>query len=450
MKESMSFSKYVAVGVMLFALFFGAGNLIFPAQLGQLAGENFWPAIIGFLITGVGLPFLGVIAIGYSASSNLQDLASRIHPLYAVIFTSVLYLTIGPFFAAPRTGTVAFEIGITPYAGSGPLALLLFTVVFFSLVLWLSLNPAKIVDRVGKILAPGIVVLLIVMIGAAIVNPMGAIQPATEGYVGNPFAKGFTEGYNTMDAIAALVFAIIVIKAVKAMGMKTNKGILNATFKAGVVASSLLGILYVGIAYIGATSVEQYGLFETGGPVLSSGAEHFFGAAGTALLAIVIILSCMTTAIGLMIANAEYFHSLFPNISYKVFVIIFTTFTFVVSNFGLANIITYSIPVLMLLYPLAISLILMAFTSKLFNHSRLVYVSATIVAFAIGIVDGLKALAGTLGTEFAWLQPVVDFYTAYLPFYTDGLGWLIPVVVVMILTGIIARVMGPAANTAEA
>ncbi|KZE36839.1 branched-chain amino acid transporter II carrier protein [Bhargavaea cecembensis] len=449
MKENLSFSKFIAVGVMLFALFFGAGNLIFPAQLGQLAGDNFWPAIIGFLITGVGLPFLGVIAIGYSGSSHLQDLASRVHPVYAVIFTSVLYLTIGPFFAAPRTGTVAFEVGITPYA-NGPLALLLFTAVFFGITLWLSLNPAKIVDRVGKILAPGIVILLLVLIAAALFNPMGAIQPATEGYLGNAFAKGFTEGYNTMDALAALVFAIIVINAVKAMGLKTKEGIMNATFKAGVVAASLLGILYVGIAYIGATSVEQYGLFDTGGPVLSTSAEHFFGAFGTALLAIIITLACLTTAIGLMIANAEYFHSLFPKISYKVFVTIFTTFTFVVSNFGLANIITYSVPVLMLLYPLAISLILMAFTSKLFNHSRLVYVSATVVALAIGIVDGLKTLAGTLDTEFAWLQPIVDFYTAYLPFYADGLGWLIPVVAVMILTGIIARVTGPATNTAEA
>lgn len=452
MRETMSFSKYVAVGVMLFALFFGAGNLIFPAQLGQLAGENFWPAVIGFLITGVGLPLLGVIAIGYSGSSNLQDLAARIHPVYAVIFTSVLYLTIGPFFAAPRTGTVAFEVGMTPYVNgaTGPLPLLLFTVVFFGITLWLSLNPAKIVDRVGKILAPGIVVLLIVLIGAAMVNPMGTIQPATDAYMGNAFAKGFTEGYNTMDAIAALVFAIIVINAVKAMGMKTKEGILNATFKAGFVAAALLAILYVGIAYIGATSVEKFGLFDTGGPVLSGAAEHFFGASGTALLAVIIILACLTTAIGLMIANAEYFHSLFPAISYKAFVIFFTTFTFAVSNVGLSNIITYSIPLLMLLYPLAISLMLLAFTSKLYNHSRMVYASATVVAFAVGIVDGLSSLAGTLGTTFTWLQPMEEFYTDYLPLYADGLGWLIPVLVVMVVTGIIARVIGPATKTAEA
>ena len=119
MQKKLSFSSYLVIGVMLFALFFGAGNLIFPAQLGQYAGTNLWPAVIGFLITGVGLPFLGILAMGFSGSRNLQDLASRIHPAYAVIFTALLYLTIGPFFAAPRTGAVAFDIGIAPFISEG-------------------------------------------------------------------------------------------------------------------------------------------------------------------------------------------------------------------------------------------------------------------------------------------------------------------------------------------
>src|SRR6185312_3470407 len=140
MKTKLPFSSYFVVGVMLFALFFGAGNLIFPAQLGQNAGTNLWPAVIGFLITGVGLPFLGILAMGFSGSRNLQDLASRIHPVYAVIFTSLLYLTIGPFFAAPRTGAVAFEIGIAPFINEGntQIPLIIFTLLFFGLTLWLS------------------------------------------------------------------------------------------------------------------------------------------------------------------------------------------------------------------------------------------------------------------------------------------------------------------------
>ncbi|MGM9921563.1 MAG: branched-chain amino acid transport system II carrier protein [Bhargavaea sp.] len=446
MQEKMSISNYIAVGSMLFALFFGAGNLIFPAQLGQQAGENLWPAMIGFLVTGVGLPFLGVIAIGYSGSNHLQELASRVHPLYGVLFTSILYLTIGPFFAAPRTGTVAYEIGITPYVGTdaGGTPLFLFTLVFFAVTLWLSLNPAKIVDRVGKILAPGIVILLAILIIMAVIKPLGDIQPAAEAYADGAFTKGFTEGYNTMDAIAALVFAIIVVNAVKAMGMKSKKAITGATFRAGLIAILLLAVLYIGIAYIGATSVQTFGMFETGGPVLSSAATHFFGSFGTILMSVVIILACLTTAIGLITANGEYFHSLLPNISYKAFVWIFSVFTFTIANFGLSNIIKFSVPMLMLLYPLAISLLLLTFTSKLFHHSRLVYVAATAMALLIGIIDGLKALAGSLDTEFGWLVPADEFLTANLPLYAEGLGWLLPVVAALVITGIIARLAGPA------
>ncbi|KZE36841.1 branched-chain amino acid transporter II carrier protein [Bhargavaea cecembensis] len=445
MQEKMSLSNYIAVGSMLFALFFGAGNLIFPAQLGQQAGENLWPAILGFLVTGVGLPFLGVIAIGYSGSNHLQELASRVHPLYGVLFTSILYLTIGPFFAAPRTGTVAYEIGITPYVGTdaGGMPLFLFTLAFFAVTLWLSLNPAKIVDRVGKILAPGIVILLAILIAMAVFRPMGDIQPATEPYAEGAFTKGFTEGYNTMDAIAALVFAIIVVNAVKAMGMKSKKAITSATFRAGLIAILLLAVLYIGIAFIGATSVQLFGMFETGGPVLSSAATHFFGSFGTLLMSVVIILACLTTAIGLISANGEYFHSLFPKISYKAFVWIFTVFTFTIANFGLSNIITFSVPMLMLLYPLAISLLLLTFTSKLFHHSRIVYVAATTMALIIGIIDGLKALAGSLDTEFGWLVPVDEFLTANLPLYSEGLGWVLPVIAALVITGTIARLAGP-------
>src|SRR5690625_3703273 len=216
MNDKLSFSSYFVIGVMLFALFFGAGNLIFPAELGQYAGTNLWPAVIGFLITGVGLPLLGILAIGYSGSRNLQELAGRIHPAYAIVFTSLLYLTIGPFFAAPRTGAVAYDIGISPLVGDGyeHMGLLIFSLLFFGATIWLSLNPAKIVDRVGKILSPGIIILLIGLLVMVIINPMGTIEEPQEAYMNGAFMKGFTEGYNTMDEIAYLVFGILVFNDV--------------------------------------------------------------------------------------------------------------------------------------------------------------------------------------------------------------------------------------------
>lgn len=442
MDKKLSFTSYIVIGVMLFALFFGAGNLIFPAELGQNAGANVWLAIFGFLLTGVGLPFLGILAIGYSGSRSLQELASRVHPIYGVLFTALLYLTIGPFFAAPRTGAVAFDIAITPFIGESQMqiASILFTLFFFGIVLWLSLNPAKIVDRIGKILSPVIIILLVALLIVVIVKPMGTIGQPGPTYASGALLKGFTEGYNTMDALGALVYGIIIINVIRAMGVTTRKGILSATIKTGLVAVFFLTIIYVGIAYLGVMSVDKIGVLETGGAVLSQVATYYFGSIGIILLGIVMIFACLTTAIGLMTACGEYFHSLLPKVSYKMFVMIFTTFCFIIANFGLANIISYSIPLLMFIYPLAIVLILLTFTSSLFRHARFVYVSATIITFMISSIDGLKTFCELMEREYyEWLVPIINFYEQTLPFYSDGLGWLLPVLVTIFTTGIIAR-----------
>lgn len=441
MDSKLSFKSYAVVGMMLFALFFGAGNLIFPAQLGQYAGTEVGIAILGFLITGVGLPLLGILAIGYSKSNDLQDLSSRVHPIYGILFTSLLYLTIGPFFALPRTGAVAYEVGIAPFVSDGSMGtmLLIFSIIFFAVALFISLNPSKIVDSVGKFLSPAILVTLAVLLIAAFITPMGEAGTPQGGYLDNAFMTGFLEGYNTMDALASLVFGIIVIAAIRKMGVNSPKGVLTATLKSGLVAAALLAVVYTGIALLGATSTGTLGLLETGGPVLSGASAHYFGTFGTLLIAVIISLACLTTAVGLIVANAEFFHKMAPKISYKVFVVIFSVFALVVTNAGLSNIITYSIPVLMFLYPLAIVLILLAFTSPLFNHARAVYVATITVTFFIAVIDGFKTLTGTLGVENpVWLQSVIDFYGTVLPLYNEGLGWLLPAAITIVVTGLVA------------
>ncbi|NMD69824.1 branched-chain amino acid transport system II carrier protein [Bacillus sp. DNRA2] len=444
MDNRLPFSKYFVVGVMLFALFFGAGNLIFPASLGQNAGSNVWMAVLGFLITGIGLPFLGILAMGVSGSKNLQELASRVHPIYGIGFTALLYLTIGPFFAAPRTGAVAYDIGIAPFVGdgSGQIGLIVFTVLFFGVTLWFSLNPAKIVDNVGKILSPGILILLAVLLVMVVVKPMGSIEAPQETYTSGAFVKGFMEGYNTMDALASLVFGIIVINAIRGMGVSSTRGVLMASAKSGIVATGFLGLIYVGVAYLGATSTETFGILETGGQVLGETASYYFGTAGTLMLSIIIILACLTTSIGLITACGEYFNTLFPKVSYKTWVYFFSTLSFIIANFGLANIINYSIPVLMFLYPLAVALMLLTFVSKFFNHSQVVYVAAIGVTFLISIIDGFKTFCALFGMDyFGWMVPVVSFYEKALPFYSQGLGWLIPAIVAIVVSGVIVRIV---------
>ena len=428
---------------MLFALFFGAGNLIFPAALGQNAGSNVWMAIIGFLITGIGLPFLGILAMGFSGSKNLEELASRVHPLFGVIFTALLYLTIGPFFAAPRTGAVAYDIGISPFIseGYGQVGLFVFTLLFFIVTLWFSLNPAKLVDRVGKILSPAIIILIFILLVMVVVKPLGSIEAPQPAYANGAFLKGFMEGYNTMDALASLVFGIIVINSIRSMGVTSTRGVLLASAKSGLIATIFLGIIYVGVAYLGATSIDAFGLFDTGGPVLGKASSYYFGTVGTVMLSVIILLACLTTSIGLMTACGEYFHTLIPKVSYKMWVLFFSLVSFVIANFGLSNIINFSIPVLMLLYPLAVALMLLTFLSKLFNHSRIVYAAAISVTFMISVIDGFKTLCDLLGIEyFGWLAQIVGFYERVLPFYKNGLGWVLPVLITILITGIIVRV----------
>lgn len=270
---------------------------------------------------------------------------------------------------------------------------------------------------------------------------MGSIQSPDETYQSAAFFTGFIEGYNTMDALAALVFGIIIINVIKGFGITNNNQILSAVTKIGLTSTALLAIIYVGISYLGATSVTELGVFDNGGPVLSGAASHYFGTFGAILLAAIIILACLTTAIGLVTANAEYFHSLIPAIGYKPFVFFFSILTFVVANFGLENIISYSVPVLMFLYPLAMVLVLLTFVSPIFNHSRLVYIPTIAVTFLFSIIDGLVALYGSLELELPeWLDVLVETLGDVLPLYAEGLGWLIPAAVVAVIMIIIAKV----------
>ena len=415
-------TSLIAIGFMLFALFFGAGNLIFPVLLGQMSGTEALVATIGFIVTGVGLPLLGTIAIGVSGKADLLSMASRVHPWFGLVFTTVLYLTIGPFFAIPRTGSVSYEVALKPVLGegNGTLALLIFTAVFFAVTCFLSLNPGKIVDIVGKILTPVLLIVVLILIGAAIINPFGEPTEAVGKYVDTPFFSGFQEGYLTMDALASFVFGIIVINAVRGMGAKTNRDVMRYTFKAGLIAAALLGIIYGGLAYLGATSVERIGVMDNGGAILAAVSNAYFGSAGNLLLGVIVVAACLTTSIGLVTACSSYFNKLMPRISYKVWAIILSLFSFAVSNVGLAQLINFSVPVLTAIYPLAICLVFLTFLHNSFGGRRPVYMLSLGLTFLVSLFDGLNA--ANLKVE------AVNSVLSLLPLYDVGLGWLVPAI----------------------
>ncbi|MED4689274.1 branched-chain amino acid transport system II carrier protein [Peribacillus frigoritolerans] len=424
MSQKAPLSFVIVTGLMLFALFFGAGNLIFPAMLGQSAGTNLWSASLGFIITGVGLPFITILAFGFSGKNDVQSLASRAHPLFGIIFTVVLYLSLGPLFALPRTGSVSYEIGIKPFLSNdvGFLPLLIFTIIYFGIACLLSINPSKMLDIVGKILTPLLLIFIGILIVVAIINPMGEIQSPVADYSDNSFFKGFKEGYLTMDTLAGFAFGIIVINAIKDRGITSRKEVLGFCLKAGLIAATLLVIVYASITYVGATSVEKLGQLGNGGDVLAQASNHFFGPAGAVLLGLIVIAACLTTSIGLITACATYFNKILPSVSYKSYVVIFSVFSAAVANVGLTKLISITVPVLTALYPVAIVLIVLTFFHSLFKGKSEVYLGSLLLTAIISVMDGIVAS----GIK---LDAVSDLFTQYLPLYSVGVGWVIPAII---------------------
>ena len=446
MKKNMTLKETIAISSMLFGMFFGAGNLIFPVHLGQLAGRNIWPAIIGFIITGVGLPLLGVMCLGTSNKESLFDLGSLVGDKYKYFFTMALYLTIGPFFAIPRCATTSFTVGFTPFIGTGNSEVLprfIFTLIFFGIVLFFALKPSGIMTWIGKMINPLFLIFLLFLIIIAFVRPITSIASVVpdEAYANDSFFKGFLEGYNTMDAIASLAFGITVIEVLRNLGIKQEKDIAFNTLKAGFFSCLLMAIIYIAITMIGAMSRGNFPLSSNGGIALSEVSNYYFGSFGTYFLLIVVSLACLKTALGLVISCSEMFNKMFPKFLSKTqWAIVFTVFSFVVSNFGLDAIIKYSIPVLMFLYPLTISLILLALFGKFFNFDRKVFMATTTFNLVAAFIDFVIALPPEI-TDPAKVEMLRDFASKYFPLFNLGLGWVIPTLTGLVV-GLVWREIG--------
>lgn len=433
-KKTLTNSETLTIGLMLFALFLGAGNLIFPPYLGQLAGEQLLPAIIGFLLTGVGLPLLGILAIA-KAGGDLQSIAGRVHPVFGIVFTMIVYLAIGPFFGIPRTATVAFEIGTAPFlsgeTASSFWSLFLFTIIFFVITVLFALNPTKLVDRIGKILTPILIVVIGFLAVKSFLTPMGPIGASVGNYDTEAFFESFLQGYLTMDAIAALVFGIVIIQSIRAKGVEDKNTILKTTAYAGFIAAAGLSLVYLSLSYIGATSVEAIGMQENGGEVIALASRVLYGEIGGIILAAAITFACLTTSIGLVSATSQFFNKIFPQLPYVVYVFIFAGFSTVIANVGLTQLIAISLPVLLAIYPLAIVIVILSFFDHFFYQKSYVYIIPLVLTGIVSAFDALKSS----GFEFDAFTQILS----YLPFYEQGIGWLVPAIIGTLIGIIIAR-----------
>ncbi|BBP82516.1 branched-chain amino acid transport system 2 carrier protein [Pseudomonas sp. Pc102] len=424
-------SDLLALGFMTFALFLGAGNIIFPPSAGMAAGENVWRAALGFLLTGVGLPLLTVVALA-RVGGGMDRLTAPLGKAAGLAFAVAVYLAIGPLFATPRTAVVSFEMGVAPFTGESGIALFTYSVLYFGAVLFLALNPGKLVDSIGKFITPVLLAALLVLGGAAMSMPAGPIGSTSQAYQAAPLVEGFLQGYLTMDTLGALVFGIVIATAIRDHGVEDAGLVTRYSVIAGIIAASGLAAVYLALFYLGATSQGIAGDAQNGVQILTAYVQHTFGTVGSLLLAVVITLACLTTAVGLLTACGEFFSRILP-VSYRTVVLGLAAFSLLVANQGLTQLIAFSVPVLVGLYPLAIVLVALSLCNRLWLSSRRVFVPTMLVALVFGLIDGLGA---------AGFKSLVPSFIEHLPFSSQSLAWLLPVLLVLVLAVIADRLAG--------
>ena len=426
MSNQFNFTQRLLLGLTLFSMFFGAGNLIFPPYLGSLAGTDMPWAMAGFAITAVCFPILGVMTV--ARSGGLMMLASRVHPQFAFIFTLLIYLSIGPCVAIPRTASTSFEMALAPmFSGSSEpvfmgfsslvCAQFVYSVFFFLLAGLMALKPEKLTQRLGKFTSPALIIMIALLFVACMFNPIAGYGLALPPYDINAFVRGFLEGYQTMDTLAALNFGLIIALNVQALGVKSTEGVVSETVKAGMIAGFFLITIYLALAHIGATVGGAGLITENGAQTLTSVAKIQFGSWGIILLGMIFFVACLNTCVGLLSCCSDYFTKVFPVLSYKGWLLVFVLCSMVVSNAGLTLILKLSIPVLMAIYPVALMLIILGLSHRFNQNFSNVYPFTITMTAIVSIAGALK----DIGLEVPLLN--------HLPFYSIGLEWVTPAII---------------------
>lgn len=426
--DKLSVQKRILIGLTLFSMFFGAGNLIFPPFLGSLAGTSTWTAMIGFGITAIGFPVLGVVAV--ARAGGFFYLAERVHPRFAFVFTLLNYLSIGPCLAIPRTASTSFEMAVVPFLGSGNLqvAQIFYSAAFFVIAFVVALNPDKLTERLGKVLTPVLLVLIVVIFAGSLIKPPGVYGTPIKEYASGPLVKGFLDGYLTMDTIAALNFGIVISLNIKGMGVKKDSVVVGETINAGFVAGGILLLVYGALAHVGAVTGGAFGPAQNGAQTLNQAVSFLYGKTGLVMLAVVFFIACLNTCIGLISCCSKYFCTIVPGIGYRTWAVIFALSSFVISNVGLTKILQISVPVLSAIYPVAIVLILLSFGFQDGKRWRSVYVWSISFTGVISVLLSLEQAGVT----------VLHQIMSKLPIYAAGLGWIVPALVGVVVGVVLA------------
>ncbi|MDM8164103.1 branched-chain amino acid transport system II carrier protein [Collinsella intestinalis] len=425
--KALSPKATLMVGATLFSMFFGAGNLILPPLLGVQAGTATLPATIGFFITGVGLPVLGIVAV--ALAGTVRELADRVHPVFSRVFVAAVYLAIGPCLAIPRTSSTAFEMlaPLLPAGISVEVARLVFSVAFFALSFALAMHPGRLTRLLGRVTGPALILLIVGVVVPSLVSlATGQVQAApapVAPYDTNAAVQGFLTGYQTMDLLASLTFGLVIATNIRNLGVTDTGGVMREVCRAGVIAGVLMMAIYGGLAVVGFDLSAALAGATNGAEVITASATMHYGTLGTAVVAAIFLLACLNVCTGLISCCGTYFAEELPRVPYRVWAIGFAAFSCVISNFGLDAILAFSVPLLNALYPVAIVLVIGGMAHRVLDAYPLTW------PVTVGLV-GVSSVVVSLRDAFA---PGVWVIFDALPFADMGLGWVLFAVVGIVL-----------------
>ncbi|EMD6370866.1 branched-chain amino acid transport system II carrier protein [Morganella morganii] len=425
----------LVLGMMVFALFLGAGNIIFPPMAGYHSGTDWFSASLGFIVTGVVLPFLTLITVAVKGRG--ERLSVDLPRWVSVTFWVALYLILGSTFAMPRVTNTAYELGFLPlgFVEKSTASHLIFAFVFNFVSMFFMLKQGTMISAIGKFMTPALLFLLVAVGIAVVRTPLSPINEPINQYVDFAFFSGIVDGYQTMDVLSAMAFGGIVARALASRGITSPQDVVVITIKAGLIAVGLLAALYICLFYLGATSDAVSQTATNGGQIFSRYVDALYGALGTWLMCGIVLLASMTTFVGVTSACADFFATFNPRLDYRFWVVVSTLLTTIVSTFGLDTLLRVTIPVLLLIYPTTVALVFLQFARRKMRNPRFTYGYTVAVLVVMSAFDTLNNIGLLSENVLAVLHR--------MPLFKEGIGWLLPGVIAFIIS-FVAGNMRPA------
>ncbi|EPH09436.1 branched-chain amino acid transport system II carrier protein [Facklamia hominis] len=428
--DSLRFKQRLMIASMLFGLFFGAGNIIFPVFLGQLAGDQVFLASLGFNLTAVGLPMLAIAAMAVTESESVYELSLRVSKPFAVIFTVGLYLMIGPLFAIPRLATVSYEVGVASWVDQMGLSqtwgLAAYSLLFFGGAYLFSRKSSNLIQLIGQWMTPLLILLLALVFAQACLRGNFDFPSGTLDY---PLANSFIKGYDTMDGLAGLAFGIVIIRSIRSLGLKNPHRISQEVLLSGGFCVLMMGLVYFGLILLGADSLNYSQLAANGGEALPRIVSHYFGWFGQILLTLIVIVACFKTTIGLVVAFSQAFQQIFPGSKSWLWSVLACLVPGLLANVGLDRMIALTTPFLMLIYPLAMVLILLALLANRWASKRTYQICLWVTAF-FAVFDFINHSPAFV-KQSVWGGAMIRWAKQHFLFYQLGLAWFLPLILTL-------------------